>query len=91
VHVLLIVGITARSSMARRGWHRRRSRRDAAILQLTADYDYWIAIDAIERFNSLAAAFQLHPTGTAADARHHGRYALNNGEHVDVLVARANV
>ena len=56
---------------------------------LTADYDYWIAIDDIERFNALAAAFQLHPTRTAADARRHGRYVLENDEHVDVLVARS--
>jgi hypothetical protein len=54
---------------------------------LTADYDYWIAIDDIERFNALAATFQLHPTRTAADARRHGRYVLENDEHVDVLVA----
>jgi hypothetical protein len=56
---------------------------------LTADYDYWIAIDDIERFNALAAAFHLHPTRTAADARRHGRYVLENDEHVDVLVARS--
>jgi hypothetical protein len=56
---------------------------------LTADYDYWIAFDDIERFNALAAAFQLRPTRTAADARRHGRYVLENDEHVDVLVARS--
>jgi hypothetical protein len=56
---------------------------------LTADYDYWIAIDDIERFNALAAAFQQHPTRTAADARRHGRYVLENDEHIDVLVARS--
>ena len=56
---------------------------------LTADYDYWIAIDDIERFNALAAAFQLHPTRTAPDARRHGGYVLENDEHVDVLVARS--
>jgi hypothetical protein len=56
---------------------------------LTADYDYWIGIDDIERFNALAAPFQLYPTRTAADARRHGRYVLENDEHVDVLVARS--
>ena len=29
---------------------------------LTADYDFWIAIDDIETFNRAAEAFELHPS-----------------------------
>jgi hypothetical protein len=56
---------------------------------LTADYDFWIAMDDIERFNGVASAFDLHPTRTAEEARRHGRYVLENDEHIDVLVARS--
>lgn len=56
---------------------------------LTADYDFWIHIDDIERFNSLAAPFELVPTHDPDTARRRGRYVLENGERVDVLVARA--
>jgi len=56
---------------------------------LTADYDFWIHIDDIERFNSAAAPFGLAPTRSVAEARGRGRYVLENDEHVDVLVARA--
>jgi hypothetical protein len=55
---------------------------------LTADYDFWLAIDDIERFNQALAPLDLHPTKTADEARHTGRYALENDERVDVLVAR---
>ena len=56
---------------------------------LTADYDYWIHIDDIERLNDAAAPFGLAPTHTPLEARGRGRYALENDEHVDVLMARA--
>lgn len=56
---------------------------------LTADYDFWIAIDDIVRFNAACEPFGLAPTRTPEDARRSGRYALENDEHVDVLVARA--
>lgn len=56
---------------------------------LTADYAFWIHIDDIERFNAAAAPFDLAPTRTPEEARRLGRYALENDEHVDVLVARA--
>jgi hypothetical protein len=55
---------------------------------LTADYDFWIHIDDIERFNEAAAPFDLVASRTPEQARRHGRYALENDEHVDVLVAR---
>jgi hypothetical protein len=56
---------------------------------LTADYDFWIHIDDIERFNAAAAPFGLEPNCSAEGARQRGRYALENDERVDVLVARS--
>jgi hypothetical protein len=56
---------------------------------LTADYDFWIAIDDIQAFNAACTAFDLHPTVEPAEARLKGRYVLQNDEHVDVLVARS--
>ena len=56
---------------------------------LTADYDFWLHIDDIERFNALTSVFELTPTLSPEDARRRGRYALENDEHVDVLIARA--
>lgn len=56
---------------------------------LTADYDFWLDPDDIVPFNEAAAAFDLRPTRSPDEARRHGRYALENDEHVDVLVARA--
>jgi hypothetical protein len=56
---------------------------------LTADYDFWIAIDDIESFNAVAAGFDLYPTRTPDEARRHRRYVLENDEHIDVLVARS--
>lgn len=56
---------------------------------LTSDYDYWIAIDDIARFNGACEAFHLVPTRTPDEARRTGRYVLENDEHIDVLVARS--
>ncbi len=56
---------------------------------LTVDYDFWIAIDDIASFNAACDAFELRPTIEPDDARRRGRYALQNDEHVDVLVARS--
>jgi hypothetical protein len=56
---------------------------------LTADYDFWLHIDDIEQLNTAAAPFGLIPSRTAAEARRHGRYVLENDEHIDVLVARS--
>ena len=56
---------------------------------LTADYDFWLAIDDIARFNESGATFGLQPTRPPVEARRTGRYALENDERVDVLVARA--
>lgn len=56
---------------------------------LTADYDFWLHIDDVERFNAAAAAFELAPTHAPDEARRRGRYVVENDEHVDVLIARS--
>jgi hypothetical protein len=56
---------------------------------LTADYDFWIAIDDIAAFNGAAARCELTPAEPPEAARRRGRYVLENDEHVDVLVAKA--
>ena len=56
---------------------------------LTADYDFWIAIDDIASFNAAAAPFELHPSVEPEVARRRGRYVLENDERADVLVARS--
>jgi hypothetical protein len=56
---------------------------------LTADYDFWLHIDDIDAFNHATAPFGLSPTYAPDEARRRGRYALENDEHVDVLVARS--
>jgi hypothetical protein len=56
---------------------------------LTADYDFWIAIDQIAIFNAAAAQCDLQPTLDPETARQRGRYVVENDEHVDVLVARS--
>ena len=55
---------------------------------LTADYDFWIHLDDVERFNDSLAPFDLRPSRAPAETRSHGRYVLQNDEHVDVLVAK---
>ena len=54
---------------------------------LTADYDFWVHSDDIEKLNAAARAFDLEPNRTPNDARRNGRYVLENDEHVDVLVS----
>jgi hypothetical protein len=56
---------------------------------LTADYDFWIAIDDIDAFNRGVAQCDLHPSVAPEEARRRGRYVVENDEHVDVLVARS--
>jgi hypothetical protein len=56
---------------------------------LTADYDFWIAIDDIAAFNAAVEPTGLQPTHSPEEARRRGRYVLENDEHVDVLVARS--
>jgi hypothetical protein len=56
---------------------------------LTSDYDFWLHLDDIEVFNRCLAVFDLHPTHSPSEARARGRYVLENGEHVDVLLGRS--
>lgn len=82
-------------AIARSGAHSLLIGRRALVLLglpvLTADYDFWIDVDHITRFNAAAAPFGLQPTRSPEDARRMGRYVLENGEHVDVLVARSAI
>lgn len=55
---------------------------------MTADYDFWIAADEAERFNDALRPFDMIPNRAPDQARQVGRYVLENGERVDVLVAR---
>jgi hypothetical protein len=55
---------------------------------LTGDYDFWIHVDDIAAFNAAAEPFGLFPSRPPEEARRFGRYALENDERVDVLVAR---
>ncbi len=56
---------------------------------LTADYDVWPHIDDIESLNALLLPLDLIPNRSPEVARRSGRYVLENGEHVDVFVARS--
>ena len=56
---------------------------------LTADYDLWIHPDDARLLNALAKPLGLEPTHTPDEAQARGRYALQNDEVVDVLVARS--
>jgi hypothetical protein len=56
---------------------------------MTADYDLWVHRDDIEKLN---AAFELaaHAANRSPEqARLRGRYVIENGERIDVMVARA--
>lgn len=56
---------------------------------LTSDYDYWLHRDDIEKFNTALAPLGLVASKNPEQARATGRYVLENGEHIDVLNARA--
>lgn len=53
---------------------------------LTRDFDYWIAGDDIEAFNEELATLGLAANHPPEDARKRGRYVMENGERVDVMV-----
>jgi hypothetical protein len=57
---------------------------------LTADYDFWIHIDDIERLNGALEPQGFVPNHAPDMARRRGRYVLENGERVDVLIARVH-
>lgn len=56
---------------------------------LTADYDFWVHPEDVDKLNTAVAPFGLVPTHTPEAARSRGRYVLENDEHVDVIVARS--
>lgn len=56
---------------------------------LTADYDLWAHPDDLAILNIAAEPFGFAPTHAPEEARQRGRYALEDGERVDVLVARS--
>lgn len=56
---------------------------------LTADYDLWLHRDDAAVLNATAEPFGLRATHTPEEALARGRYALQNDETVDVLVARS--
>ena len=56
---------------------------------LTADYDFWVHIDDAAKVNDALEPLGFVPTYSPEAARARGRYALENDEHVDVLLARA--
>lgn len=45
--------------------------------------------DDVEKLNAAFAPVDHEPNRTPEEARRSGRYVLENGEHVDVMVARA--
>ena len=55
---------------------------------LTADYDFWLHTDDLEAFNAALAPLGMLPNRSPAEARSLGRYVLENGEHIAVIVAR---
>jgi hypothetical protein len=55
---------------------------------MTQDYDFWAHRDDITLLNDAVKHLELFPNRSADEARGVGRYVLENGEHVDVLVAR---
>lgn len=55
----------------------------------THDYDLWIHVDDIEKLNAAVEPFDHFPSCSPADARARGRYVLEDGEHVDVLLTRS--
>jgi hypothetical protein len=56
---------------------------------LTADYDVWVHFDDVEKLNSAFEGIDHVPNHLPAEARKRGRYVLENGQRVDVMLARA--
>lgn len=55
---------------------------------MTGDYDLWVHTDDIEKLNAAFDALDHIPNKSAEQARATGRYIIENGERIDVLVAR---
>ena len=56
---------------------------------MTADYDVWLHFDDIERFNAAFEALDHVASRSPEEGRRLGRYVIENGERIDVLVARS--
>jgi len=56
---------------------------------LTADYDLWTHRDDIAELNEAVRALGFEPTHLPDAARRRGRYVLEDGQHIDVLVAKS--
>lgn len=55
---------------------------------LTADYDLWLHFDDVEKLNNALVALDMFANHSPSEARARGRYVIENGEHVDVMIAR---
>lgn len=56
---------------------------------LTQDYDLWMHIDDMEKLNRAVAPLGIFPNHEPAEARQRGRYKLEDGNTIDVMVARS--
>ena len=54
----------------------------------TFDYDFWLHVEDVERFNAALASHGHFPNYPPAEARARGRYVIENGEHIDVMLSR---
>lgn len=55
---------------------------------MTSDYDVWLHFDDVEKLNAAFATLDHHPNYSPEVARKRGRYVLENGQRIDVLIAR---
>lgn len=56
---------------------------------MTSDYDLWIHFDDVEKLNAAFVEADHVPNRSPTEARLRGRYVLENGERVDVMLARS--
>lgn len=56
---------------------------------ITADYDLWTPADDAALVNAALAKLDMVPNREPEEARKVGRYVIENGERVDVLIARS--
>ena len=56
---------------------------------LTSDYDVWVHFDDVERLNAAFAPLDHFPNHPPDEARRRGRYVLENGQRIDVMLARS--
>lgn len=56
---------------------------------VTADFDLWLHFDDVEPLNVAFESLGTHANHSPAEARARGRYVLENGERIDVMIARS--